>query len=606
MLSPNHRILYADMLTPPPGLAFDAGLATSYTVDLTTLLGVPLHLAMAASEDTEALLRDPAATYEALERVARRLVVFCHPGGLRAPARDHLLYALLEPVVAEVALPEDGVFHPKMWLLRFTDPEDARPPLCRLLITSRNLTADRSWDAALVTEGEVGRRALADNQPLHDFLVETVASAGGLAPDAARRMGALAEDARRVVWDLPEGFERLRFHALGPGRRRWSPPESRELLVVSPFVTDGALRHLADSTRDALALVSRSDELDGIAPETLARFGAVRILHDAAETEDGDEPEAGGELGLHAKVYLWREGAETHLALGSANATGAALAGGGNVELLAELTGPARGVGSPRDLLDMEQRESLGTYLIPYRRGQPDPEAEARRDLERRLELARRHIVGAELRLRCARAGDGTWRLVLEAGAPLALEGIDGIVLWPVTLRPAARVDGADLAAGGEAVMNVQALSRVTGLIAFELRAESQTLAFVVNLPVADLPPERDQALLQAVIRNRAGFLRYLLLLLAGMEEAGAARLLDALDAGSPADAARGAAGELPLLEHLVRAYIRDPRRLERVRTAVERLADAGEGDDGELVLPPEFLSLWEAFDAALKERAHG
>ena len=44
-----------------------------------------------------------------------------------------------------------GVFHPKCWLLRFAPEYDDEPVRYRLLVLSRNLTFDRSWDVALVT-----------------------------------------------------------------------------------------------------------------------------------------------------------------------------------------------------------------------------------------------------------------------------------------------------------------------------------------------------------------------------------------------------------------------------------------------------------------------
>ena len=57
-------------------------------------------------------------------------------------------------MVVEVAAPTGGVFHPKMWVLRFVDPDDPGKALLLLMILSRNLTADRSWDVALTLEGQ--------------------------------------------------------------------------------------------------------------------------------------------------------------------------------------------------------------------------------------------------------------------------------------------------------------------------------------------------------------------------------------------------------------------------------------------------------------------
>ena len=50
-LHPDVRTLYGGSLRPPPGTIFDAGVATTFTLDLETALAVPVTLALFASED---------------------------------------------------------------------------------------------------------------------------------------------------------------------------------------------------------------------------------------------------------------------------------------------------------------------------------------------------------------------------------------------------------------------------------------------------------------------------------------------------------------------------------------------------------------------------
>jgi len=52
MLDPNERSLLTSLLTPPLGMVFDQGLATTYSLDPLTLLGVPVHLAWMAARTT--------------------------------------------------------------------------------------------------------------------------------------------------------------------------------------------------------------------------------------------------------------------------------------------------------------------------------------------------------------------------------------------------------------------------------------------------------------------------------------------------------------------------------------------------------------------------
>src|ERR1035438_1099055 len=66
-------------------------------------------------------------------------------------------------------------------------------------------------------------------------------------------------------------------------------------------------------------LVSRPDELARASKASLARFGMLKVLHEGAETDDGDDTLAADRLtrGLHAKAYIVEKGWDTTLYLGS-------------------------------------------------------------------------------------------------------------------------------------------------------------------------------------------------------------------------------------------------------------------------------------------------
>jgi hypothetical protein len=145
--------------------------------------------------------------------------------------------------------------------------------------------------------------------------------------------------------------------------------------------------------------------------------------------------------------------------------------------------------------------------------------------------------------------------------------------------------------------IQVHAMASLTGLLAFELALGGQTIAFVLNIPVKNLPQGREQAILRHVVSNREGFLRYLLLLLAGLG--------DGADIGSVArvfSAQRSSASahfedDMPLLEELVRAFSRDPKRLMKVKRLVQDLRE----EQGEKkILPDGFLAFWQVFEEAL------
>src|SRR4051812_29624160 len=73
-LDPDHRTLYGASLQPPEGYAFDAAVATTFSLDFETALAVPVSLALFAAESREELLDHPLALFEGAERMAGRVL----------------------------------------------------------------------------------------------------------------------------------------------------------------------------------------------------------------------------------------------------------------------------------------------------------------------------------------------------------------------------------------------------------------------------------------------------------------------------------------------------------------------------------------------------
>ncbi len=112
---------------------------------------------------------NPVAVLESVRRFADRITVFTQAGQIRVPPAFRAAYAYLERSVVPVEAPrQGGIFHPKVWVIRFTAPDgDVR---LRFLCLSRNLTFDRSWDTVLRLDGKPGDGPNELSQPISDFL----------------------------------------------------------------------------------------------------------------------------------------------------------------------------------------------------------------------------------------------------------------------------------------------------------------------------------------------------------------------------------------------------------------------------------------------------
>lgn len=617
MLSLKDRSVFLSELRPPDGYVLDKALATTFTLDLLSLLMAPLSMVLFEAENPGEALRDPTAILEALRRVAGRMVVFCQQGRIAVPATSSLLFSYLEPSVIEVRPAQDtAVFHPKVWLLRFVAADGS--VAYRFLCLSRNLTFDRSWDTVLCMEGPVlnRRNGISRNRPLADF----VRSLPGLAvrdvSDATRGIVELvADEVSRVRFDTPPEFdEDYSFVPVGiPGYRR--PPsltEGRRFLVLSPFLSEDTLKALA-ARGERNVLISRAESLDGI-PDDLLRDIASRTtvyaMDDRAqrpeETDSDREPDSmaspGNDLsGLHAKLYIAEDGWDARLLTGSANATRSAM-GGGNVEFMAQLSGRRSAMGIDKFLGDKLDRNSFVNLLVPYSRKSDQTKDDAvRRALESVLDAGRRALATAALRLNVTAAGLDLFSMRMTASEPLDLRSsaIHGDC-FPIAVGDGAAQSLSPLAEGKPIVFPNCSIASLTGFIAFRLKAsiEGQTMetAFVLSLPVHGMPEGREQRILEAIVSDSGRFFRYLLFLMADGEEVQVYGQWLAGGGGSSIGSGQQSAPDTPLLEELVRTFSRHPERLERIAKLVD---DLRKSEQGRSALPAGFESLWDAITAA-------
>ena len=613
-LHPDVRTLYGASLRPPPGTLFDAGLATSFSLDFETALAVPVALALFGSEDRDELLKSPLALLEGLERTADRLAIFCESGRIQAqPRPQSRLCTLLERLIVEVSAPhEEGSFHPKLRVLRYRPLEADKPVRMRLLVLSRNLTRDRSWDLSLCLDGRVGRTRRPLNGPLVDLLGRLPSLATRPPPaHAGELVAGLSKDLSRTDWILPAAFERVSFAVNGVRRRTWNLHACRRLGVVSPFCDDDTLKLLADLAHEPPRLVGRSEELNTVALEVLGRFSEASVMDELAETEDGesddsDEEEVRPLSGLHAKVFVQENGWDTAITVGSGNATRPALIVGSNVEVFATLTGKRSKVGGIGDIFGSN---GFGRVLRPFQPAEI-PEGDAGlRAAEQRIEKARRELAKAGLVLHCmdgedVQEGQKLWKVMLLPDHAVRLDGLGTATSWPITQGETHACDVlTGLRSGVPIEIGTLPLGDVTRFVAFrltdEIHGEAKAL-FALGLKIDGLPANRYQAVLRSILDSKDAFLRYLRLLLADVEDPLSAQFA----AGSEEGAAgwRAAGDDEPILEDMVRALSHGHDRLSAVRRLMERLEQLPDDDSGPVV-PEDFIELWNSSRTVLSER---
>jgi hypothetical protein len=152
MLQPTNRLMLVDALRPPAGFVLDTAVGTTFTLHLDALLLATMSFAMFDHLDGADGTPDPIALLESVRRHADNITVFAQAGAMSGPRNHPPILAYLEDSVVPVRSPKPGhLFHPKVWALRFVDGADQ--VRYRLVILSRNLTLDTSWDTIVQLDG---------------------------------------------------------------------------------------------------------------------------------------------------------------------------------------------------------------------------------------------------------------------------------------------------------------------------------------------------------------------------------------------------------------------------------------------------------------------
>lgn len=620
MLDPEERRLLSDLLEPPEDHVFDEAVICTYSLDLLALAGVPLALMNLEPrlDDDDAAAR--VAAIESVRRFASRLTVVCQAGAIHVPGAYRDAFLWLERAVVQVTPhAERAVFHPKLWLLRYRADAGVR---YRLIVLSRNLTFDRSWDVATSLEGPLTARqnAIGANSPMVDFVQalggDAVPFVGQVAGDHTERLARFARELGRVkfetadkdieAWSFwPIGIPKHTYEArkLFAGRR--SPFKSfadasrqrsgRRLLVISPFLSAGMVESLKDVPFDT-RLVSRQLALDDICDGLPAAWmlpEQPRVYEFLDALSDGSSALSG----LHAKLWIADDGRTAHVWIGSANATDAAF--GRNVEFLLQITGPRSRIGIEATLGRDVRLGSMAPLLCPYRapdaRTEEEEAALEHRRRERELGWRLTTLLAEERFRASVERCDGAWTLALcrKGNEPIVMNG--HTVAWharPITLA-SERADAGRCEEDQCIKYTGLAQHELTFFWCVELLQDDIRVRATARIePAGEMPAfaSREAAVISRHLQDARSLGLYIEFLLAGADADFAGRLR----AWRRRERGRGAAARnsaRPLFETLLQALAIHPEALSRVMELLER-ADTAASD---LAGQGDFIEIWRA-----------
>lgn len=590
MLAPDDRAVLREQLRPEPGTRLDYAIGTTFTLDLTAAVVIPLAFA-AQSMSSSA---DPIAVLEAIRSAANRVDVFCQAGHIRVPGTPSDLAAFLEPMIHEVRAPRPGfLFHPKVWVAKYADADDFAS--YRLLCGTRNLTNDVSWDILVRLDGAIEtRRPKTQNRQLVEFIRALPGlSIRDLDADRNARVNALADEIATVEWDpVPDlGNASLDFHALGLRTTRGVPPivnalAGRRHLIVSPFLDDAGIAAITRGSSE-VQVVSRVEALERLSLPTVEEIDArvVSSLAALEQRDDADDTEGSGQGvlgGLHAKFYVVEAARQAALFIGSANATSAGLLGG-NVEFMLEFRGGPKYMGIEQFTGDKAGFRALLEDYTPTGGSEASLEESLGRDLESYLRHVAEHsLVGT------VTENANTWAIAVSSATALNVpaESVELQIALLTNPTSSRRLAGGHVAA----LFDQLSITEITPFVVFRATAKQGSVTIerstVVRARLVGDPPQRFDEIIAKQFKSTEDFLRFLALLL-GLADGFLAVGVEGEGLGGVWKFGAGGAG---LFEMLIRAVAERPDAIGDLDRLIQRLEQT---EQGKTVLPAGFADLW-------------
>ena len=573
MLQPANRFTLFDSLRPPQGFSFDACIATTYTLDLKALLALPGIFAMHRDADV-VNDRPPVEILHAIRRYASQITIFAQAGEIAVPPSTKV-FGFLEGSVIPVTAPKNGVVHPKVWVLRFTNNETPTESVLRVIIASRNLTFDSSWDTIVRLDQSDTGSSLEPLIGLFKGLSKQAVST--IDASHIERILSICDDLETAQFEIPAPFDFLSCHVLGLGQSESPFPSSYDRsVVVSPFISSEFFTRVLPSAVDLL--VSREDQFQYVEAVTTIK---ERCWFDDGSTFD----EAQGPIGpaeplrgLHAKIFGFESDNQATWFFGSANATGAAFRS--NVEILLELSGPKNVIGIDQALGGEGDEAGISRLFRPFS-GVDDSGSDDENPLG--FDLLRREIASQTFSGQATETDNG-WCVTYSTAKPIvAPDGID-VFVFPTNDSQSRR----------QIPLNTQldqsfvsTLTDISGFLGIELRSSDGLCTFCVPAQLHGIPDERNSQLMKALIGNAERFLGYLVALL---DESSIDDSYGELGIGEGTGTWRSSNSfdMPPVLEKMIKAMRSDQVKLLDIASLVRDLDTDG-------ILPDGFIEVWTA-----------
>lgn len=596
MLNPNNnRLDYGEILSPPNNYLLDFAIGTTYSLDLDALVGAAISLGLSEETDTN-LVNNPIFLLEALRTTGDNVILFCEGGQIHLPNKPNPLYILLEEVVFQVNNSKTinnkyASFHPKFWLLRYANDEGG--VWYRVVVLSRNLTFDRSWDISFSMDGFLSEEKTDKNDSIKDFL--EYLNAFSKNDEKSSKISEIINELSFVHFEL-NSREFNDFEFIPNGIKNHNIKDSAlfqdfdELLIMSPFLSKKLIQDFNNKIKDKTKafLFTRENSLAGFKPEDCDNFEIFtlkdQIIDGESSFSEESEEDSQNEIikqDIHAKMFMVRHGGFTDLYLGSLNSTRNALYG--NIEFMVKL----------RAKSDIVNLKSLSESLFDGDKGGPNSPFQLfniDNIIPKEVDAENRdlNLIIKKINRMNPKSNIVPKEKYYDVELFFNEDFDDDIGDLEIKIRPLLSKKESKFAK--YILFENMDKIRLSEFFVVSVTAKTEeeaTVERVIKVPTSGLPEDRERDVISSVVKDKEAFIRYVAFLL------GDKYILSAMEAESGFGSGSSNIGftiQLPeLYEKMLKASVYSPEKFDELEFLIRTLS----GDD---VIPEGFEDLYNTF----------
>ena len=469
--------------------------------------------------------------------------------------------------------------------------------LYRVVVLSRNLTFDRSWDVSFCIDGKKANYETDKNNPVSDFVSYLIKQLPDTenASEKQKKMRSLLRELKHVEFSLDSReFYDFDFIPVGISNKYNSKQESlynlledsfHEVLIMSPFLSKGVIKDFNDRNKyiehSEHVLITRASELGKLKPTDCSNF-EIYTMKDAVidgESLISEENASTQKQDIHAKIYMIMKYPNTYLYLGSLNASHNAL--NGNIEFMVKLHTKNRylNLSKLKDSLFGTDEAECPFQIASLNNAQEDTADEKAQMLD--------CIVKAVNRLNAS-------AVIKENGVlfdiNLSFEPFESE--YDITVSPLLSNKTAPLSE--KILFSSMELTQLSEFYKISVSDGKQTVSRVIMIPTENMPSDREKAVVSSVVNDKSCFYRYIAFLL------GDNLVISALESNDSNDEVTGTtkankAIQLPALyEKMLRTAATAPERFKEIEYLIKSVSADG-------VIPEGFEELYNTFRKVVK-----